>query len=81
MKRTAPNSEVEQLHNNLGPRSEENFTMKCGTYECYTNIYGCTYDNSALWKNKRHPSIHDKKACFDEPYGQDLHLFHNQDEF
>jgi hypothetical protein len=80
VKRTTPNGEVKHFHNDLGLASEESFTMQRGTYECYTNVYGCCYDNSALRENRRHPLVHDEKACLDEPYGQDLHLFHYQDE-
>jgi hypothetical protein len=54
--------------------------MKFGTYECYSNVYGCGYDNSTLRKNCRHPFVHDEKASLDEPYGRNLHLFHDQDE-
>jgi hypothetical protein len=75
-----PNGEVQQLHNNLGRGLEKIIIMKCGTYKGYSDIYGCAYDNSTLWKNKCHSSVHDEKAGLDEPYGQYLHLFHNQDE-
>jgi hypothetical protein len=48
------------------------------TYKCYSNVDGCTYDDVALRKDECHSSIHDEQARLDEPYGQDLHLFHNQ---
>jgi hypothetical protein len=54
--------------------------MKRYTYKGYSDIYGRAYNNSPLWKNKCHSSVHDEKTGFDEPYGQDLHLFHNQDK-
>jgi hypothetical protein len=80
VERTTPYDEVKHFHDDLGEESEESFTMQHGTYECYSNIYRCGYDNPALRENRRHPFVHDEKACFDEPYGQDLHLFHYQDE-
>jgi hypothetical protein len=60
--------------------SENNFICGRDTYKCYSDVYGCAYNDVALRKDKSHSSVHDEKARFDEPYGQDLHLFDNQYE-
>jgi hypothetical protein len=60
--------------------SENSFTCRRDTYKCYSDIYGCAYNDVALRKDESHSPVHDEKARFDEPYGQDLHLFDDQYE-
>lgn len=50
------------------------------THESYASINGRGENDFTLRKNARHTRIHDEKARFDKPNGQDLHLFHDQNK-